>query len=89
MLKEIIYLNLFFLFLFQAIPFYNNSDIATTSFTNYALRALFYDIPFFIIVTTIGLNIVTAVLIDRFSDLRGERVSGIQFFAEALTISAF
>ncbi len=47
----------------------------TPSFTHYSLRTIFYDLPFFLIVTTIVLNVVTAVLIDRFSDLRGERVS--------------
>ncbi len=47
----------------------------TPSFTHYSLRTIFYDLPFFLVVTTIVLNIVTAVLIDRFSDLRGERVS--------------
>ena len=31
----------------------------------------------FIIVTTLGLNIVIAILVDRFSELREERVSNI------------
>ena len=38
-----------------------------------ALR-LFYDISFFIIVTTIGLNIVFGIIVDTFSELRDERV---------------
>ena len=38
-----------------------------------ALR-LIYDISFFIIVTTIGLNIVFGIIVDTFSELRDERV---------------
>lgn len=34
-----------------------------------------YDLIFFIVVTTLGLNIVIAILVDRFSDLREEKVS--------------
>ena len=37
------------------------------------LRLLF-DISFFIIVTTIGLNIVFGIIVDTFSELRDERV---------------
>ena len=33
-----------------------------------------YDIIFLIVVTTLGLNIVIAILVDRFTDLREERV---------------
>ena len=35
---------------------------------------LLYDIVFFIVVTILGLNIVIAILVDRFSDLREEKV---------------
>ena len=35
---------------------------------------LLYDISFFIIVTTIGLNIVFGIIVDTFSELRDERV---------------
>ena len=38
-----------------------------------ALR-LIYDVSFFIIVTTIGLNIVFGIIVDTFSELRDERV---------------
>ena len=38
-----------------------------------ALR-LFYDVSFFIIFTTIGLNIVFGIIVDTFSELRDERV---------------
>ncbi|XP_065894275.1 inositol 1,4,5-trisphosphate-gated calcium channel ITPR1-like isoform X2 [Dysidea avara] len=37
------------------------------------LRALFYDLTFFIIVTIIGLNIVFGIIVDTFSELRDER----------------
>lgn len=33
-----------------------------------------YDIVFFILVTILGLNLVIAILVDRFSDMRGEKV---------------
>ena len=35
---------------------------------------LLYDISFFIIVTTIGLNIVFGIIVDGFSELRHEKV---------------
>ena len=35
---------------------------------------LLFDITFFIIVTTIGLNIVFGIIVDSFSELRDERV---------------
>ena len=35
---------------------------------------LLYDVSFFIIVTTIGLNIVFGIIVDTFSELRDERV---------------
>ena len=42
-------------------------------FTVYAVRTIF-DLSFFIIITTLGLNIVVAILVDRFSELRSEKV---------------
>ena len=44
------------------------------------LRAIFYDLSFFIIVTTIGLNIVFGIIVDTFSELRDERVTKISSF---------
>ena len=44
------------------------------------LRAIIYDLSFFIIVTTIGLNIVFGIIVDTFSELRDERVTKIYFF---------
>ena len=41
-----------------------------------ALRLL-YDVSFFIIVTTIGLNIVFGIIVDTFTELRDERVCNI------------
>ena len=38
---------------------------------------LLYDISFFIIVTTIGLNIVFGIIVDTFSELRDERVRAV------------
>uniref|UniRef100_A0A1X7UK67 MIR domain-containing protein n=1 Tax=Amphimedon queenslandica TaxID=400682 RepID=A0A1X7UK67_AMPQE len=42
------------------------------SFKIYAVKSIF-DLAFFIIITTLGLNIVIAILVDRFSELRSER----------------
>ena len=42
---------------------------------NVARERFFYDITFFIIVTTIGLNIVFGIIVDTFSELRDEKVS--------------
>ena len=41
---------------------------------------LMYHISFFIIVTTIGLNIVFGIIVDTFSELREERVSHSYLF---------
>ena len=49
------------------------SGMTEPSFTVVALR-IFLDISFFIIVTVLGLNIVIAILVDRFTELRQERV---------------
>ena len=38
------------------------------------LRAIFYDLSFFVIVTTIGLNIVFGIIVDAFTELRDEKV---------------
>ena len=42
-------------------------------FDIYWPRAIF-DILFFVIITVLGLNIVVAIIVDRFSELRTERV---------------
>ena len=44
------------------------------TFRDAALRVVFFDLTFFIIVTTIGLNIVFGIIVDTFSELRDERV---------------
>ena len=45
------------------------------NFTDAALRAVFFDLTFFILVTTIGLNIVFGIIVDTFSELRDEKVA--------------
>ena len=50
-----------------------------------ALRLL-YDVSFFIIVTTIGLNIVFGIIVDTFSELRDERVCSILVTALCLCV---
>ena len=49
------------------------TDQPEPSFTIYWARSIF-DLLFFIIITTLGLNIVVAIIVDRFSELRSERV---------------
>ena len=56
-----------FLLLLQAIPH------VPQQFETSGLRILF-DVSFFIIVTTIGLNIVFGIIVDTFTELRDERV---------------
>ncbi len=41
---------------------------------NIARGRFFFDITFFIIVTTIGLNIVFGIIVDTFSELRDAKV---------------
>ena len=41
---------------------------------NEARVRFFYDVSFFIIVTTIGLNIVFGIIVDTFSELRDAKV---------------
>ena len=57
----------FHLFSIKAIP------LISTDIYEFGWR-LIYDISFFIIVTTIGLNIVFGIIVDTFSELRDERV---------------
>ncbi|XP_019850014.1 PREDICTED: uncharacterized protein LOC109580894 isoform X2 [Amphimedon queenslandica] len=51
------------------IQYVNQSE---PSFSLYTSRAVF-DLTFFIIITILGLNVVVAIIIDRFSELRSER----------------
>ena len=43
-------------------------------FRDATLRAVFYDVTFFIIFTTIGMDIVFGIIVDTFSELRNEKV---------------
>lgn len=43
------------------------------TFTEFALRAVFFDISFFIIISTIALNLVFGVILDSFSSLRDDK----------------
>ena len=58
-------------YLLQLIPINGNDD----TFRGGLFTArLIFDLSFFIIVTTIGLNIVFGIIVDSFSELREERV---------------
>ena len=48
-------------------------QVVPDQFKTFGLRILF-DVSFFIIITTIGLNIVFGIIVDTFSELRDERV---------------
>ncbi len=39
-----------------------------------AIGRLFFDVIFFILITTIGLNIVFGIIVDAFSELRDAKV---------------
>ncbi len=70
----------------QAIP------LIYGDFEEAAVRLLF-DISFFIIVTTIGLNIVFGIIVDTFAELRDEKVftwmhTMSHFHAKVVTCSA-
>ena len=54
-----------------------------SNFHDAALRAVFFDLTFFIIVTTIGLNIVFGIIVDTFSELRDEKVIYIFTYADS------
>ncbi len=43
-------------------------------------RRFLYDIIFFILITTIGLNIVFGIILDTFSELREARVSLLSLY---------
>ncbi len=42
---------------------------------------LIYDLAFFIIVSTIGLDMVTGIIVDSFGELRDEKVSVMLYSA--------
>ena len=65
------YFTLYFL---QAIPYTNDAQ-SVPSFSTYTVRSFFFDLPFFVVISVIGRSVITAILINRFSELRGERVS--------------
>ena len=48
-------------------------------FKDAAFRAVFYDLTFFIIVTTIGKDIVFGIIVDTFSELRNEKVHKLNY----------
>ena len=55
-------------------PIFREDDEAlVNNFGVYIPRTIF-DLTFFIIVTTVGLNIVFGIIVDTFSELRDERV---------------
>ena len=53
--------------------YFKTADLPT-EFNNAAIRVIFFDLTFFIIVTIIGLNVVFSIIVDTFSELRDEKV---------------
>jgi len=43
----------------------------------YHLHKAVFDVTFFIIITTIGLNIIFGIIVDTFSELRDNKVSSV------------
>ena len=72
-------LNASSIIIVQALPLINRTeyinDPNTPPFFEVAAWRLLLDLSFFIIVSTIGLNIVFGIIVDTFSELREERVS--------------
>ena len=58
------------------------------NFTVYWLRTVL-DLSFFLIVITLGLNLVIAILVDSFSELRSERVRYYSYYTVTLGIRDF
>ena len=67
-----------FLSLFQIVPFDIQRDEEVRPPFYIAGWRLLFDVSFFVIFTTIGLNIVFGIIVDSFSELRDERVRNIQ-----------
>ena len=61
------------LFVLQIIPLDVESSTQRPPFYIAGWRLLL-DVTFFILVTTIGLNIVSGIIVDTFSQLRNEKV---------------
>lgn len=60
---------------FPPISFSQTQNIKTFSDNSFVtILRLLYSISFFVIVTTLGLNIVIAILVDNFSALREKKV---------------
>ena len=51
-----------------------SEDDERTTFSNVFILRLVFDISFFVIITTIGLNLILGIIIDAFAELRDEKV---------------
>ena len=68
-----VYVCTVYVMMVQFVVHFKTADLPM-NFKDAALRAVFFDLTFFIIVTTIGLNIVFGIIVDTFSELRNEKV---------------
>ena len=50
---------------------FQNSSLPT-NFEEFAIKVIFFNLTFYIIVTILGINIVTAIVVDTFIELREE-----------------
>jgi len=66
--------------------FKEDDEALVSNFGLYIPRTIF-DLTFFIIVTTVGLNIVFGIIVDTFSELRDERVCVLVYVCVCFVVS--
>lgn len=66
--------------------FREDNEALVSNFGLYIPRTIF-DLTFFIIVTTVGLNIVFGIIVDTFSELRDERVCVLVYVCVCFVVS--
>ena len=68
--------------------FREDDEALVSNFGLYIPRTIF-DLTFFIIVTTVGLNIVFGIIVDTFSELRDERVGVLVYVRMCMFCSEY
>ena len=68
--------------------FKEDDEALVSNFGLYIPRTIF-DLTFFIIVTTVGLNIVFGIIVDTFSELRDERVGVLVYVRMCMFCSEY
>ena len=63
----------------MSFPFQQFENQMTSNF-GMAIGITFFDVSFFILITTIGLNIIFGIIVDTFSQLRDSKVRNAIFY---------